>query len=319
MKTVGIIGGAGFIGSHVTAKFLDEGYAVRVSASDIADTARYAHLRRLPGADRLELVQLDVRDPAQLAAFLPGCRIVVHGGTPFQLDVEDPARDLLEPTIQGTRNFLAAVRDLPGLEAVVMVASVASFNTDFPMLPQGKVAGDRITEADPPYFSPESHPYAQAKFLAHREVEAFIAANPDLGFSIATVAPVGVMGAALSARADSTSMGLQYLLKHWIAPNPFLQMVYDRDVEWANVDVLDVAEAVFQAATRTGLHGRAYLLASESYRVSDMREMLNGRPAAHGPSIVYDSALAREELGVRFRPVRETLESYMAATATGSD
>ncbi len=316
MKTVGIIGGAGFIGSHITARFLAAGYNVRVSASNIGDTARYAHLRQLPNADRLELVQLDVRDPAQLAAFLPGCQIVIHGGTPFQLDVEDPSRDLLEPTIQGTRNFLAAVQNLPGLEKVVMVASVASFNTDFPMLPQGKATGDRITETDPPYLSPASHPYAQAKFLAHQVVGEFITANPDLGFTITTVAPVGVMGAALSGRADSTSMGIQYLFKNWIAPNPFLQMLYDQDVEWANVDVGDVAEAVYQAATRTGLHGRTYLLASESYRVSDMREMLNGRPAVHGPTIVYDSALAQQELGVRFRPVRESLDSYNAATGS---
>ncbi len=190
---------------------------------------------------------------------------------------------------------------------------MASFNTDFPMLPQGKVAGDRITEADPPFHNPASHPYAQAKFAAHQVVSEFITANPDLGFTITTVAPVGVMGAALSGRADSTSMGIQYLFKNWIAPNPFLQMLYDQDVEWANVDVADVAEAIYQAATRAGLHGRAYLLASESYRVSDMHAMLNGRPAGHGPSIVHDSALAQQELGMRFRPVQESLESYTAA------
>ena len=79
-RTVGVIGGAGFIGSHVTKKFLDEGYRVRVSASDSANTAKYAHLD----------------------AFLPGCHIVVHGGTPFQLAEQElgvrfrPAREALE-------------------------------------------------------------------------------------------------------------------------------------------------------------------------------------------------------------------------------
>lgn len=45
MNTAGIIGGAGFIGSHITRKFLAGGYRVRVSASDITNSAKYAHPR----------------------------------------------------------------------------------------------------------------------------------------------------------------------------------------------------------------------------------------------------------------------------------
>lgn len=307
MKTIGIIGGAGFIGSHVTRKFLAEGHRVRVSASDIANTAKYAHLQALPGAERLQLVQLDVRDPAQLAAFLPGCQIVVHGGTPFQLDVKDPQAELFEPTVQGTRNFLAAVKNTPGVEKVVMIASVAAYNSDFPMLPEGKQPGDRVSEADPPWFSDQSHPYGQAKFIANREVDAFIAANPGLPFSITSVSPTVVTGKPLSQRTDSTSVGVQHLFKHRIAPNPFIQMLYDSDAEWSMVDVRDVADAVHAAATLPDLHGRNYLLASESYRISDVNAMLNQRAPTRPGSIVYDSALARRELGVDFRPASETL------------
>ncbi|HEY9184920.1 MAG TPA: NAD-dependent epimerase/dehydratase family protein [Salegentibacter sp.] len=35
MKTVGIIGGSGFIGSYITRKFLQEGFEVKVSVTDI--------------------------------------------------------------------------------------------------------------------------------------------------------------------------------------------------------------------------------------------------------------------------------------------
>lgn len=310
MKTAGIIGGAGFIGSHVTRKFLAEGYRVRVSASDISNTVKYAHLCSLPKADNLELIQLDVRDRAQLAAFLPGCSIVVHAGTPFQLDVKDPQAELFEPTLQGTRNFLESVRGLPGLEKVVMVASVAAYNSDFPSLPQGKAPGERISEKDAPFLSKESHPYAQAKFMAQQLVDEFIAAHPDLPFEITTVSPTGVMGRALSQRTDSTSMGVQYLFKNWLAPNPFIQMMYDNDILWALVDVEDVAETIYKAATTTGTHGRNYLLSSESYHVSDIHKLLNGKDPAKSPVVVYDSALAQKELGARFRPMRGTLEAY---------
>jgi len=44
MKIVGIIGGLGFIGSHTTKKFLNEGFKVRVSVTDISKTDKYNRL-----------------------------------------------------------------------------------------------------------------------------------------------------------------------------------------------------------------------------------------------------------------------------------
>ena len=135
MKTVGIIGGSGYIGSYNTRKFLAEGYQVKASVTDLSRTDKYEHLRQLPHADHLEIVELDVENKAQLAHFLKGCQMVVHGGTPFQLDVEDLQRDLFDPTIKGTENFLEAVQKTPGIEKVVLIASVAALNTNFPFLP----------------------------------------------------------------------------------------------------------------------------------------------------------------------------------------
>ncbi len=310
MQTVGIIGGAGFIGSYVTQQFLENGYPVKVSATDISNKEKYAHLSALKNAENMELVPLDVQDLAQLQAFAAGCDLLVHGGTPFQLDVEDPQRDLFDPTIKGTENFLRVVSETPTVKKVVFIASVAAMNTNFPQLPAGKAEGDTINEDDPFYFSEENHPYAQAKFLANRVVDQFIADHPDPGFEITTVSPVGVMGMAMSKREDSTSMGLQFLFKNKIAPNPFIQMLYDQDVYWANVDVKDVAASVYKAAVLPNLHGKNYLLSSESYRVSDISLMLNKQPAVGQPVVVYQNGLAKKELGANFRPLKETLAGY---------
>jgi hypothetical protein len=81
MKTVGIIGGSGFIGSHVTKKFLAKGHKGRVSATDISNADKYAHLKQLPHAENLEIVPLDVRNKEQISDFINGCQIIVHGGT----------------------------------------------------------------------------------------------------------------------------------------------------------------------------------------------------------------------------------------------
>ncbi len=310
MKKVGIIGGSGFIGSYNTQKFLNEGYQVKVSTTDLSKKEKYEHLLSLKNAENLEIVQLDVENKQELMDFLKDCDLVIHGGTPFQLDVKDLQKELFDPTIKGTENFLEAVLKTPGIEKVVFIASVAAYNTNFPFLPKGKKEGDQITEEDAPFMSEEGIPYAQAKFIANQAVNKFIADHPDLSFEITSVSPTGVMGKSLSNRQDSTSTGIQFLFKNKIAPNPFIQMIYDVDVLWALVDVEDVAEAVYKAATIKNIHGKNYLISSESYRVSDVTLMLNNQPPVGKPEIVYSSALAIKDLGISFKPVSIPLNNY---------
>lgn len=312
MKKVGIIGGSGFIGSYNTKKFLEEGYQVRVSASDISKSEKYDHLKSLPNSENLEIVQLNVENKQELKDFLEGCSIVVHGGTPFQLDVKDPKTELFDPTIKGTENFIEAAEKTDSIEKVVFIASVAAFNTNFPLLPGGKKEGEQISEADAPFMSEEGHPYAQAKFIANQSVEKFITNNPNLGFEISTVSPVGVMGKSLSQREDSTSTGLQFLFKNKIAPNPFIQMFYDQDIYFAMVDVEDVATGVYKSATTRGIHGKNYLLASESYRVSDITRMLNLQAPENKAKIIYKNDLAKQDLNMSFNPAEVPLIRFSA-------
>lgn len=310
MKKVGIIGGSGFIGSYNTKKFLEAGYKVKVSTTDISKKEKYGHLFKLANSENLEIVQLDMENKAELLNFLHDCEIVIHGGTPFQLDVKDPKTELLDPTIKGTENFLESIQQTPGIEKVIFIASVAAYNTNFPLLPGNKTAGDLISESDPLFMSEQSHPYGQAKFLANQAVNKFIIDNPNLGFDIVSVSPVGVMGKSLSGRQDSTSTGIQFLFKNKIAPNPFFQMFYDDDIYFALVDVADVADAIYNAVQTSGIHGKNYLISSESYRVSDITRMLNNQEPVGKPIIVYTNGLAMKDLGMQFRPASIPLNDY---------
>jgi nucleoside-diphosphate-sugar epimerase len=298
---IAIIGGAGFIGSHVTQNFLAAGHQVRVSATRPEDTVRYAHLQQLPGAsDRLELVQLDLLKVDNLPDFLYEQEVVIHAGTPFQLAFEDPVGELLDPTITGTKNLLTAVAQNPTVKQLVVVASVAAHNTHFPLDIPGR-EGQVISEADTPYYSDQDHPYAQGKFLADREVRKFVDTYAG-DCTVVSVSPVGVMGKSLSQREDSTSMGMQHLLRNKIAPDEFFQMLYDQDAAFAVVDVEDVARAICSAATTPGLHGRHFLLSSESYPVSDLSLMLNGKAPVGGPRTVYDAGASESVLGIDYKP-----------------
>ena len=310
MKKVGIIGGSGFIGSYITKFFLKENFKVKVSVTDIFKNEKYEHLFNLNNADFLNISMLDIQNTKDLKGFVKDCDIVIHGGTPFQLDVKDPKSELLDPTIKGTENFLEVIKESPTIKKVVFIASVAAYNTNFPMPADGKKPQDSCCEYDIPFFSEDSHPYAQAKFIANQTVEDFIQNNPKLHFEITSVSPVAVMGKSLSTREDSTSIGLQFLFKNKIAPNPFIQSVYDKNVVFAMVEVRDVAEGVFKAGTISGLHGKNYLLSSESYPVSDITLMLNNKPPINLPKIIYQNKIAEQELGVHFKPVIEALQQY---------
>ncbi len=119
-----------------------------------------------------------------------------------------------------------------------------------------------------------------------------------------------VMGKSLSKREDSTSTGIQFLIKNKIAPDDLIKSLYENDVPFAVVDVKDAASATFNAATKKGFHGKDYLLTSETYNVSDIQEMLNHREPKEKAQIIYKNNLAENDLGMQFRPVKETLNSY---------
>ncbi|MDT0646309.1 NAD-dependent epimerase/dehydratase family protein [Zunongwangia sp. F260] len=310
MKTVGIIGGSGFIGSYITRKFLEEGYEVKVSVTSIHKSEKYQHLFDLQNSENLNIRAFKLEDLDTLKDFIKDCEIVIHSGTPFQLDVKDPQTELFDPTIKGTQNFLEAISEVSNIEKVVFIASVAAWNTNFPMPAGGKSFSDTFDEKEDRYTSEDSHPYSQAKFIANQVVEKFIADNPELRFEICSVSPVMVMGKSLSNREDSTSTGLQFLIKNKLAPDDFIQTLYDNNVPFAVVDVEDVANATYQAATKKGLHCKDYLLTSETYKVWDIHQMLNHKEPKEKAQVVYKNDLAKTDLGIQFRPVRETLRSY---------
>ena len=307
MQTVGIIGGSGFIGSYITKIFLEENYKVKVSSTDINNKSKYEHLQILTNTENLEICALDVREVKMVEDFIKGCDILINAGTPFQLDVKDPQKELFEPTVQGTRNFLNAISKSKDLKKVVIIASVAAWNTSFPLNPATYSVDHIFTEQDTPYISEQDHPYGQAKFLADQEVRKFITEHPDLPFEITSLSPTWVVGNALSNRKDSTSAGMQYFIKNKIPANPFIEMLFATDAMFSMVDVRDVAEAVYQSATTKGIHGKNYLIGNESYTVSDISRMLNNEAPLGKPAIVYDSALAKKDLGIAFISAKETL------------
>lgn len=310
MKKTGIIGGAGYIGSYITKTFLENGFSVKASTTDISNKNKYAHLKKLPNASNLEIIEVNILEPDTLKSFVAGCDILVHCGTPFQLEVENPQKELFDPIVNGTENVLNVVKDLPSVKKIVIISSVAAYNTSFPMPAANKNPDHLYTEQDVPFMHEDNHPYSQAKFYADQTVREFIQTYPEPGFEIVSLYPAFAVGKAMPGRKDSTSVEIQLMLKYRMAPNSFMKMLFDEDIEFAMVAVEDIAKAVFMAATTDEIHGNNYFLSSESWKVSDISRMLNNQLPTGESRKLYDNSLAKKDLNINFTSVKESLNKF---------
>ena len=91
-----VTGATGFLASHIVRDLLAAGDRVRGTVRSLANERAHAHLRALPGAaERLELVEADLVVPGSFAGSTDDVTHVAHTASPYVLDVDDPARDLL--------------------------------------------------------------------------------------------------------------------------------------------------------------------------------------------------------------------------------
>ncbi|HTH62438.1 MAG TPA: NAD-dependent epimerase/dehydratase family protein, partial [Paraburkholderia sp.] len=70
-QSIALIGGSGFIGSHLANALVAAGKSVRVATRR---RAHAAHLTMLP----LDVIELDVFDPVELARFVEGADALVN-------------------------------------------------------------------------------------------------------------------------------------------------------------------------------------------------------------------------------------------------
>jgi dTDP-L-rhamnose 4-epimerase len=141
-----VTGGAGFIGSHVTAMLADAGY--RVSVLDAGLPA--AHRGPLPASVAGAPVRrADLRDPAAVADALRGVDAVVHQAAMVGMGVDlDDLPAYVGHNDLGTAVLLAAAARA-GIRRLVLAASMVVYGEgayrcgrDGPVRPAGRAAGD---------------------------------------------------------------------------------------------------------------------------------------------------------------------------------
>ena len=122
-----VTGGAGFIGSHLAARLVEDGHAVRVL--DDFSTGKRANLDAVPG--RFELIEGDLRSPETCRSACRDIEAVFHlGARPsVPTSIEDP-RTSHDCNVNGTFNVLMAAVECRCRRVVYGASSAAYGDVD---------------------------------------------------------------------------------------------------------------------------------------------------------------------------------------------
>ncbi|MDB2593482.1 NAD-dependent epimerase/dehydratase family protein [Euryarchaeota archaeon] len=232
-----VTGAAGFIGSHVVHLLLSEGRHVRATVRDVQNAQ---FLKSFPqhADSSLEIVQMDLLEVDSVHTAVSGCDTVVHCAASLMVDVKDPQRDVVDPSVAGTQNLCEAIRGNDAVHTVIHTSSVAAIRRTRYEDGETFTSNDWCDDA-----SLQSNPYGLAKAEAERKMRAFIdQCNASTRkIRLVTIHPSIVFGPIFHERHARGSMAY---LKHYRGKMPFvlnahLNFVDVRDVAQAHVNAIE--------------------------------------------------------------------------------
>ncbi|MFZ1864382.1 MAG: NAD-dependent epimerase/dehydratase family protein [Polyangiales bacterium] len=312
-----VTGGAGFIGSRVVRRLLDEERDVRVLILPGEDT------RNLAGLD-VEIVEGDVTDAESLKKGVAGCSRVFHLAAIYSDWLPRPEK-MYEVNCIGSLNILwESLRN--DVEKVVYTSSVVAL---------GPAREGLATEETMFTAWPTNMEYARSKWLSEQEARTFCNNGLDVSFCCPGM-PYGAGDIGPTPTGKFLLTAAKTMPK--ILPDNYMSVV----------DVDDVARGHL-LAEKKGRNGESYILTGENILISEFLQTIASlvgkevnplrispklmhvlapigdyleqraykikkRPPVTGGAMRYaalnfryDNRKAREELGMVFTPMRVAL------------
>eukprot|EP01016_Furgasonia_blochmanni_P050473 TRINITY_DN7805_c0_g1_i4.p1 TRINITY_DN7805_c0_g1~~TRINITY_DN7805_c0_g1_i4.p1 ORF type:complete len:420 (+),score=89.83 TRINITY_DN7805_c0_g1_i4:88-1260(+) len=279
-----VTGASGFIAAHVIRELLEKGYRVRGTVRDPNNKKKTEPIYQIypEKRDLIELVQADLLDSQETwEKVVAGCEYIMHVASPFPLKAPRHEDDLIKPALEGTLKVVkAGVTN--GVKKVIVTSSIAAImDVD---------AGKRHNEDDWA-FPDRIPPYEKSKALAERALWKvnnrtfqlnpislqFWEANKDK-IQIATINPGLVTGPTFTTTPFSSGEIFSRILNHNV---PAII-----DMQWACVDVRNVAQAHVAALENENSNGKRYILVENSYMFEDWVNTLRKEFDPQGWSLV---------------------------------
>lgn len=329
-----VSGANGFVASWLVKKLLKQGFTVHATVRDKTDDKKTEHLRKLgsehPG--QLKMFNADLFNNSSFDEAMQGCEIVFHTASPFIMrGLKNPEKELIQPALQGTRNVLNSANRTVTVKRVVLTSSTVAIYGD--AIEVRKQVNGKFTENVWNTTSSIHHqPYSYSKAIA--EKEAWIIANNQNRWDMVTINPGFVLGPSIAKSSVSESVNTMLELMRGDLKTGVPALYFPI------VDVRDVADAHINAATTPTANGR-HIIVSETGSMLDMAKHIEkafpGKfklPKKQVPKFmiwlfgpllkvtrkfvklnvgynpVFDNSRARNELGLRFRPIGDTIAEH---------
>lgn len=273
-----VTGGAGFIGSHLVAALHADGAEVRVLDNfSSGRRENLAAIASLAGANRVEIIQGDLRDDAAVADAVRGVEVIFHEAAFVSVpaSMENP-NECFSVNCTGTVTLLEAAR-AAAVRRVVLASSAAVY---------GDSRAQPLTETNP--TRPLS-PYAASKLVD--EIYAALYTR-EMGLEVCALRYFNVFGPRQrpdTQYAAAVPIFMRQLLRHE-APTIFGDGGQTRDL----IYVGDVVRANLMAATHPSAPGEVYNICTGRKTgildlVETLRQLIPDAPAAvFGPARTGD-------------------------------
>lgn len=329
MSSVAFVTGAtGLLGSSLVRALVREGYTVRALAR-CADKARL----QLGGLSGVEVVVGDVTDVPSFAPALEGVDVLFHTAAYFRESFHGGSHwdRLRRVNVEGTRALLDCAY-ARGVRRVVHTSSIAVLDG-----PRGATIDETMVRKEP-----VADDYYRSKVEADRVVDAALARHPDLHACF--VLPGWMHGPGDAGPTAAGQLTLDFLAQKLpgIPPSTFA-FVDARDVAEAHVAAADrgrrgerylAAGRHLDAAELLGHYERITGIPAPRWRlpwvlllllalVQELYARVTSRPVllslatvlnmkAEAERTRFDHHKSERELGLRFRPIRDTLRDEVA-------
>ena len=283
MKPTLVTGANGHVGNNICRMLVERGEHVRAmiraSASD----------EPLRGLD-LEIVRGDILDPESTQRAVDGCGRVYHTAAGFVMWSKDPERDIIRPSVDGTRHVMEAAAKA-GVDKVMYTSTTGTMG--FSTSPDTVIDETRFNT------DPHTH-YVRGKIAAEKEAFA-IAQRTKL--PITSIHPGLILGPRFYKLSESVRQVADFLNQG--APVYF-------EGGFGVVDVDDVARGALLAMDK-GRDGERYIVSGENVTVKQLFDLcadLTGlkAPAMKAPLPILRLLAAGMELGARVTGNRPMLD-----------
>ena len=319
MTKVLVTGGAGYIGAHVAAELLNEGYSVRI----YDDFSNGLH-KRVDGKFR-DIVEGDILDREKLLQAMQGVDAVIHLAAKKAVEesVKNPLK-YYENNVGGTLNLLAAM-SAKGVKTIVFSSSAAVYS------PNHK---DAVEETDP---TVPLSPYGATKLLSEELISSVGNAEK---ISHVSLRYFNVVGSAIPEFGDNSKDNLVpkvfLALKNGKRPEIYgsdyptpdgtciRDYIHVQDLAKAHVAALKKAESGFTSAVYNVGSGKGYSVREMMNQISqtlgkDINPQESPARAGDSPKLIASIKKIEQELG--WKPaatLKEMIDSSWAAESSNS-